>query len=297
MSGSPAGRPAATPAQAPPAQEPPAQEPRALDAFTMSELLAVLNVGGDVPPVPARALASPHGGVLGAQQLGQQIVLSERMTPGKLVHSLHTVFSRPGDYRQPVWIDVERLAHGRSVDALALSFRQDSQHLSRANLMLRAPESGPDLVRHRTTTRITTGPEEGEPEPALGALPWEIRGLPGRHDHQRDYWVRMADAGGDPTVWRALIACSCELLPLADIVIGEGIAAKPLERSAEVTAMVLSLTVSFFDDLDVRDWHLFRIRALHAGYGRTASRVEVFARDGVLQAESEAIGILQAVRS
>ncbi|WP_328591892.1 acyl-CoA thioesterase domain-containing protein [Candidatus Frankia alpina] len=152
--------------------------------FTLSDLLAVLDLGGDVPPVPARCLVSAHGGILGAQLLGQQIVLAERLSPGKAVHSLHTIFSHPGDCRQPLWVDVERLAHGRSIDALALSFRQGSLHICRADVMLRASE--PDFLSLQTSRADLPGPADAAPFPDRRLMPWEVRVLPRVEPHRLD---------------------------------------------------------------------------------------------------------------
>ncbi|CAO5246057.1 acyl-CoA thioesterase [Frankia sp. AgKG'84/4] len=263
--------------------------------FTLDDLLTVLDLHGDVPPVRGRTLLSAHGGVLGSQQVGQQIVLAERLTPGKSVHSVSTVFARPGDSRQPVWIDVERLAHGSSIDTLALSFRQDSHLLSRANLMLRAPEA--HLVDRRTSIPMPPGPETGEARDNTWMMPWEIRQLPRVGAAQQDRWARISGAGDDPSIWRALLAHSCELYPVPDIATAEGLMDPDGAATAAFASAVLSLSVTFLDDLDVRDWHLFRVHALHAGHGRTASRVEIFTADGELRAQAETIGLLRAVRT
>ncbi|SNQ46479.1 conserved hypothetical protein [Frankia canadensis] len=263
--------------------------------FTLSDLLSVLDLRGDVPPVPARTLASAHGGVWGSQQLGQQVMLAERLTPGKVVHSLHTIFARPGDCMQPVWIDVERLASGGSVDALALTFRQGAQQLSRATMMLRAP--APDFLRVSPAITMPPGPDAGEPDDDRPMMPWESRALPPVEENVRDHWSRISGAGSDPTLWRALIAHSCELFPLADIVVAQGLAEAPRAPRAGIAAMVLSQTVTFFNDLDVRDWHLYRVHTVHVGHGRTGSRIEVFAPDGTLRAEAEIIGLLRGTRS
>jgi acyl-CoA thioesterase-2 len=74
----------------------------------LADVLAVLDLAGDVtPPVPVRVLPSAHGGVLGAQQLAQQIVLAERLAPGKTVQTLHTVFPNPSRWDAPLEVDVE----------------------------------------------------------------------------------------------------------------------------------------------------------------------------------------------
>ncbi|MCK9893143.1 acyl-CoA thioesterase domain-containing protein [Frankia sp. AgB32] len=262
--------------------------------FTLDELLTALDLRGDVPPVRGRTLLSAHGGVLGSQQVGQQVVLAERLTPGKSVHSVSTIFTRPGDSRRPVWIDVERLAHGSSIDTLALSFRQDSQLLSRANLMLRAPEA--HLVDRRTSIRMPPGPEAGEPRDNTWMMPWEIRQLPRAEGAQQDRWARITGAGDDPSIWRALLAHSCELYPVPDIAIAEGLMDQDGAATTAFASAALSLTVTFLDDLDVRDWHLFRVHALHASHGRTTSRVEIFTADGELRAQAETIGLLRAAR-
>ncbi|WP_261575094.1 acyl-CoA thioesterase [Frankia gtarii] len=262
-------------------------------SFTLNDLLAVLDLGGDVPPVPARCLVSAHGGILGAQLLGQQIVLAERLAPGKAVHSLHTIFSRPGDCQQPLWVDVERLAHGGSIDALALSFRQGSLHICRADVMLRASE--PDFLSLQMSRADLSGPADAVPFPDRRMMPWEVRVLPRVEPHRLDQWQRIGDAGEDPTVWRALLAHSCEVLPLADLLTASGIPPMPADRP-QVAAAVLSQTVTFFDDLDVRDWHLFQVRTVHAGQGRAVARIEIFGPDGVQRAAAEIVGLVRSAR-
>ncbi len=69
----------------------------------------------------------------------------------------------------------------------------------------------------------------------------------------------------------------------------------PADRP-QVAAAVLSQTVTFFDDLDVRDWHLFQVHTVHAGQGRTVARIEIFGPDGVQRATAEVVGLVRSVR-
>ncbi|MCM3883655.1 acyl-CoA thioesterase domain-containing protein [Frankia sp. R82] len=264
------------------------------DRFTLEQLLSVLDVRGDVPPVPVRALHSAHGGVLGGQQVGQQIVLAERVTPGKVVHSLNAIFFRPGNCRWPVWIDVERLADGRSVGALALSVRQDSQTLSRTNLMLRTRRPDPGI--HRTSTPLPVSPEAAEADRHLRLIPWETRLATEGPGYRRDHWSRIPGAGDDPTIWRALLAHACEFMPAADVLAMAGLLTPTGEMLPGVTGLVLSMTVTFHDEVDVREWLLYRVSGLHIADERAASRIEVFTAAGELRAEASVISLLRQSR-
>ena len=256
--------------------------------FGLDDLLRILDVTPDVPPVPARCLPSGHGGVLGSQMLAQQVVLAERTTPGKRVHTLHTLFLRSGTAERSLEIDMERLAHGRSVDSVALTFRQGTERLSRADVMLAAPDA--DFARHGTALPPEVcGPADAEPV-RRALLPWEAALVPPARPFQLDLWLRAPLVPDDPTTWRALLAFTAETLPASNVLQGHGLAPTPDRPLFVVT---LSQTVTFLDELDVREWHLFRLYSPHSGGGRALSRGEVYGADGRLAAVFETVGMLR----
>ncbi|EIV90841.1 acyl-CoA thioesterase II [Frankia sp. QA3] len=259
--------------------------------FTLPDLLRVLDLTPALPTTAARCVPSGHGGVLGAQQLGQQVVLAERLAPGKRLHTLHTLFLRGGRADLPLEIDVERLAGGRSVESFALSLRQGGDQLSRAQVMLAGGE--PDYHRFDSPAADVGRPADAEPV-RRALLPWEAAIMPRRAPRQLDLWTRIADAPDDPTMWRALVAHTVETLAIGDGMLNGGIALPP---RAELQAVVLAQTVTYLDDLDVRDWHLYRVQTPQAARGRILGRGELYGTDGGLRAVFETVNLVRPART
>jgi len=270
--------------------------PAGLHRFsTLAEVLAVLDLAGDVtPPVPVRSLPSAFGGVLGAQLLAQQIVLAERLALGKTVQTLHAVFPNPSRWDRPVDADFEWLQSGRTFANLTLTFRQDGRAIGRSDVLLAADD--PDFVRHAPDQpKGWTGPQDATPldHPMM---PWEVRTRPGPEPFSVDHWQRIPAAPDDPTVARALAAYASEplLIPRVmaehaargDVALAEG------ERLA---ANVIAETVTFVEELDARDWHLLRVTSPYAGRGRLLGRGEVFRADGRLCAVFECVAMLRTL--
>ncbi len=71
----------------------------------------------------AAHLDQDHGVVFGGQLLAQSIIAATRVVPDMELLSLHTVFSRGGDFAQPLDITVEILQSGRSMSSVAVTTR------------------------------------------------------------------------------------------------------------------------------------------------------------------------------
>jgi hypothetical protein len=67
-------------------------------------------------PVPGRAPDENRQRVFGGQVAGQALVAASRTVdePGRLVHSLHAYFLRPGDPSVPIVYEVDRIRDGKS---------------------------------------------------------------------------------------------------------------------------------------------------------------------------------------
>jgi len=298
--GDPAGHGAATAGAA--AASPPVRLAELPDTFdragfapySLAEVLAVLDLAGDVsPPVPVRSLRSPHGGVLGSQQLAQQVVLAERLAPGMSTRTLHSLFPNPSERDEPLDVDVEWLQSGRRFANLALSFRQRGRAIGRSDVLLGA--DAPDFVRHETSPPEPMGdPESGEPLDCP-LMPWDVRVAPGPRPHSVDVWQRIPGVPADPALARGLIAFASDPwaghhVILSHIQAGTAVLA-PGER---MLAAVLAQTVTFLEELDVREWHLLRVDAPYAGGGRFLGRGHVYTAAGRLCAVFETVGMLRA---
>ena len=262
---------------------------------SLAEILRVLDLAGDAaPPIPILSLASSHGGVLGAQLVAQQVVLAERLAAGKSIQTLHTVFPNPSAWDQPLDVDVEWLQSGRTFANLALTFRQGGRPVSRADVLLGA--DAPDHVRHEAPVPAGwTGPDAAIPV-RHPMFPWETRTAPGPWAFGLDLWQRIPAAPADPALWRALIAFSAEPLAVHFTELAhEELGTAPAVPGQRVAASVLAQTVTFVEEIDVRDWHLIRVSAEHAGHGRVLGRGEIRQADGRLCAVFECVGVLRAL--
>ena len=250
--------------------------------FDLPQLLEVLDVR---PGAPVLSVPSGHGGVLGAQLLGQQVRLAERLVPGKRVQSLQTLFVRAGRADLPMSVDVEHLQTGRSFASLTMTFRQGEVLVSRASALLTVDE--PDFLR-----RVADAPPlpPGSVPVRRALLPWEARAVPTADPADLDLLLRAPSVADDPSLWRALVAFTSEVPAVQQVVDGLGVAVP----DARLPGAVLSQTLSFLEPLDVRDWHRVRVVVPYVGAGRLLARGEAFAAGGRLAVTFATAGLLRA---
>jgi acyl-CoA thioesterase len=267
-----------------------------------------------------RCLDSSDGAIVGAQLLAQQVVLAERLFPGRRVHSAHTLFLRRGRNDRVLEVDVDRLLDVGECAALRLAFRQGGDLVAQAQVLLSAGEGGGHAGRRGNARPAPGGapggglpagvgpPEQARPvRPAL--IPWEARAVSGPSPEVSGpspelaelspevsgLWLRVPSpprppsAGEAETLWRALLAHASEAPALAHA--GPTAQAGPT-AAGEGTITLRSHTLTFLDPIDVRDWHLMRIRVPSSGRGRTVCDGEFHGTDGRLAARFETVAAI-----
>lgn len=250
--------------------------------FDLPELMQALDAG----PATAISLPSAHGGVLGAQMLGQHVVLAEHLVPGKRALTLQASFIRSGHGGTP--LDVEaRLRHGgRSFAVVDLDLRQSETLVSHADVLLHAPEPG--TLRGSSPRAEVPPPEECAPV-RRALLPWELREAPGG----ATLWQRIPGAGDDPTFWRALLAHTTEIPGLQWVRLAVHEQGGADLNSPVLTGSILSQRVSFLEELDVREWHRINVDEWWAEYGRVSVRGSITDRAGRIAVSYEQIALLR----
>jgi len=122
--------------------------------------------------------------VFGGQVAGQALVAAARTVdePGRMVHSLHAYFLRPGDPLVPILYEVDRIRdgrsfstrrvvaiqHGRAIFNLQASFHDQEaglDHQSPAGRAAPDPESLPDFATRMEPHRDRLGPAIDLPRP------------------------------------------------------------------------------------------------------------------------------------
>ena len=227
--------------------------------------------------------------VMGGQLLGQLILAATAAQPGKQVRSLQTIFARAGSVTAPVELDVATLHSGRTLGTLSVTARQGERLLAPGLALLDAGE--PDVIRHQPQmpdvpdadavppTQMMV--EEGTELRIVGDV--DIRATAVTGPAELLVWSRFDADSADQAVHQALLSWWTDpLLIGATMRPHEGFGQKLAHET--LSTGVLTHTITFHEEVDASQWHLFTNESVHAGHGRTYGTGNVFARDGRLVA-------------
>jgi acyl-CoA thioesterase II len=232
--------------------------------------------------------------ILGGQLLGQMILAATAARPGKRVKSLQVVFVRAGSVASPVELDVATLHDGRALGTLSVTASQGERLLAPGLALMDTGE--PDVIRHQPPmpdvpdadevrpARLMT--EEGTELRIVGDV--DIRTSAATGPAELQVWARfdtapLGNGGTDQAVHQALLSWWTDPLLI-------GAAMRPHEGFGQEQAHetlstgVLTHAITFHEESDASQWHLFTNESIHAGHGRTYGTGSVFGRDGRLVA-------------
>ena len=99
--------------------------------------------------------------VFGGQVLGQALVAATRTVEGRVCHSLHAYFIRPGDPKTPILYEVDRSRDGRSFATRRVVAIQHGEQIFNMAVSFQVPEAG---LEHQFEMPKVPMPEDLEPE-------------------------------------------------------------------------------------------------------------------------------------
>jgi acyl-CoA thioesterase-2 len=226
--------------------EPPPHPAWVSTSFTLAELLSCLDVSMDgSTQIEVHSIPSSHGGILGAQMLGQSVAACETATPGKVVMSLSMKFLRPSRCELPVRIGLRHLSNGRRFAVAEIDFEQEGRLVARGEVLL-GPPSG-DTAALEGDTAVTGTPT------ARALWPWDVL-YPADDPVGSAVWARVPYDLLTPRASRSLLAYATEPLTVPLAIDGRGMRA----RGGEITQAVLAHSITFAAAFDARGWHLHR---------------------------------------
>jgi acyl-CoA thioesterase-2 len=270
---------------------------------TVEELLAVL----DLDSTQARTTEDiftgvsqpmPLGRVYGGQVLAQSIVAAQRTIPeGRIVHSMHGYFLRPGDSSKGITFAVDRIHDGRSfatrrtqayqegvpIFSMISSFQDADPGVEHQEPMpegVPLPDELPDAEDHLTGLHPMT-------KRLFLDRPVDVRHVPspiyltveGERVPRQAVWMRSRSAlPEDPAIHRAALAYVSDLTIQESILRAHGVAwATPGLKVAS-----LDHAMWWHRPGRVDDWLLYVQESPSARGGRGLATGRIYARDGAL---------------
>ncbi|WP_052460553.1 acyl-CoA thioesterase [Microbacterium gorillae] len=249
-----------------------------------------------------RSLPMPTGRIFGGQVLAQSVVAASRtVEEGRVVHSMHGYFLRPGDANRGLTLSVDRIHDGRSFSTRRAQAYQGGQPIF--SMIASFQDAGPGLDHQETMPAGIPAPEtlpdafeavRNLPDAAARAEfftqhPIETRYPYGSvHLHPAEstdahnvVWMRIRrPLPDDPWLHRATLAF------MSDMTIQDAVL-----RAHGVSWLSPGLRVASLDhamwwhrDARVDDWLLYVQDSPSARGGRGLSTARMFTRDGVLVA-------------
>jgi acyl-CoA thioesterase len=254
------------------------------------DLLACLKLHADPTNDPASAVRMYTGRnqqlgyhrLFGGQLLAQSARAAGLAVPGKHVKSLHALFARPGDTREPVRYTVERLHEGGSFATVTVTARQPHGVVATAAVSLHTPEEGPE----RQTVDPAPAPPGPERRVELHPIPWETRSAvdldtPKAEAPEYAFWMRTPAV--DIALAPALTVYASDLTPI-------GTALRPVEGVTQqdagtaFTSAVTAHSIWFHRTYRTDGWLFVRQHSPLVAHGRCFGRGDVLAEDGQLVA-------------
>ncbi|HPA38255.1 MAG TPA: acyl-CoA thioesterase II [Phenylobacterium sp.] len=243
-------------------------------------------------------LDKDRGRIYGGQVVAQALSAAYRTVEGRVCHSLHSYFIRPGDPKIPILFKVERvrdggsfavrrviaIQHGKQIFNLAASFQTPEEGFEHQSDMPAAPD--PDSLKNEEDLWVAAGRDPAERR----VWPVEVRPCdPQPHDTPKVLppldmcWFRARAPLGDDVVLNQcalaygtdMTLLDCSLRPHA-VVWSDG----------RLQVASLDHSLWFHKVTDFHQWHLYVQDSPSASGGRGFNRGAIYTRDGVLVASA-----------
>ncbi|MGJ8525582.1 Acyl-CoA thioesterase 2 [Halomonadaceae bacterium LMG 33818] len=237
--------------------------------------------------------------LFGGHVLAQALTAaSHNVVPERKVHSLHGYFLRPGDAKHPVVYEVDQTRDGGSFSTRRVTAIQHGKPIFFCSASYQIEEK--KELKHQTP-QLPEGLPTAEELIAQGhdtivkrvpLIPLDIiRCEIDPEESRQAIWFRIrGDAPQDPVLHRQILAYASDLDLLATALVHHG-----KQPQKDVRLATIDHAIWFHKDLDLSQWHCYRMYSPWAGNARGLSRGEVFNQNGELVAETMQEGLTRPV--
>lgn len=240
----------------------------------------------------------PH--LFGGQLIGQSIVAAGRsIDPAARIHSIHTIFLRPGVCPDPIQYSVEETFTGRSHHARQVTGSQDGRVICRSFVSASVDDGG---IAHSRPAPTVGLPQDARPLRAVaeadgGLGPWwstfdaievlvapidETAAAPHSAIAPRNFWMRSVERlPEDPVIHRAAVAFASDLMLMGVAVAAHGVPTGFEQTLAEQWwGFSLDHTMWFHDEVRGDEWTVFEYTTPMAHASRALVTAAAFDQAG-----------------
>jgi acyl-CoA thioesterase-2 len=251
--------------------------------------------------------------VFGGQVAGQALVAAARTVdePGRLIHSLHSYFLRPGDPQVPILYEVDRIRdgrsfttrrvvaiqHGRAIFNLAASFHEFEpglDHHGEPPPDVPPPDSLPTFHERMAPYRDKLGDLLDRPRPIdMRHVPPDPILEPGVASAGQNVWLRANDRLPDDPLLHACIVTYASDLSLLDTTL------RPHGTSSltqNIMMASLDHAMWFHRPFRADEWLLYAQRAVSNSGARGLAAGGIYTADGRLAVSVMQEGLIRVLQ-
>lgn len=266
------------------------------------DLLDLSPIGDDHFQGDSEDLGFPN--VFGGQVLGQALMAASRTVEGRLCHSLHAYFLRPGNHSMPIDYEVQRVRDGGSFSVRRVIARQGGKEILTGSMSFQVSEQG---FEHQLTMPDAPDPNTLKSEHEWGQImaskvpermrdsltrdrPIEIRPVdpvnpfqPEKRPPHKQSWLRaQGQLPDDPVLHRCLLTYASDFQFLGTSLNPHGVTF--MSKNMQVAS--LDHAIWFHRDFRMDEWLLYDKDSPSASAGRGFNRGNFFNQQGGLVAST-----------
>ncbi|AHI28583.1 acyl-CoA thioesterase [Marinobacter similis] len=266
------------------------------------DLLDLSPIGDDHFQGDSEDLGFPN--VFGGQVLGQALMAASRTVEGRLCHSLHAYFLRPGNHSMPIDYEVQRVRDGGSFSVRRVIARQGGKEILTGSMSFQVTEQG---FEHQLTMPDAPDPNTLKSEHEWGQImaskvpermrdsltrdrPIEIRPVdpmnpfqPEKRPPHKQSWFRaQGQLPDDPVLHRCLLTYASDFQFLGTSLNPHGVTF--MSKNMQVAS--LDHAIWFHRDFRMDEWLLYDKDSPSASAGRGFNRGNFFNQQGGLVAST-----------
>ena len=252
--------------------------------------------------------------IFGGHVIAQSLMAAYRTVGGRLCHSLHAYFIRPGDPKIPVIYQVDRardggsfttrrivaIQHGKQIFNMSASFHVDETGHEYQHQM---PDVGkPEQWPNRDELRAKMVDELPEKYHAdfLRKRPIELREVaprdfltPDKTDDRNQLWFRIEAAKGQgPQMQHCLLAYASDMNLLGSSLRPHGLT----WFQGKLMTASLDHAMWFHAPIEFSDWHMYDLDAPWTGGARGFNRGSIYSEGGELVASVAQEGLMRPIK-